>query len=289
VATAHDERVLDEPARDWPDVTERDRWAAALADVAQRMQQDRGVADPWRLRVEHGQLVAVFGSGVSVVVAGPGPEVSDPDGLFEEIDSWVAHERSGGPGRVLERDVRRKAEWRARLEAAQPLWQAAIAPVLRDVRSTTSVPFDCRATVREDEVVWPDPFPVGAHSVGMTGVVGGVLGVEHRADDDPAWQPTTRPLDFPELQLEIGTAGTWTTYGVRLVDDVDEAVLDVADFVQDLVIEELLVAWPACARHSHPLAPGSTGAGPVWRCPDDAGVSVPIGRLAELAEPDGSR
>lgn len=264
------------PTPDWPDVTERDRWAAALADVARRMEQDRGVTEPWRLEVEHGRLVARFG-GTSLVVAGPDPDVSDPAELFEAIDSWVAHERPGGPGRVLERDARRKAAWRSRVEAARLLWQAAIEPVLRDVRSTTSVLLDCRATVREDEVVWPGPSPG----------VGGVLGVEHPMGD-PVWQPTTRPLDPPQLQIEILTADSSTMHGVPLVDDVHEAVPDVADRVQDLVIEQVRVAWPACPRHGHPMAPGSTGAGPVWRCPDDAEVSVPIGRLVELAGPDGS-
>ena len=273
------------PLPAWPDLTERDRWAEALADVARRIERDRGVAAPWRLEVEHGALRATYG-GSSTVVAGPSSNGFSPEELFEEIDTWVAFERPGGPGRVLDRDLQAMADWRAWLAVQRPMYEAAAARVFVDIEATTSIDLGWRVAVHETEVDWSAFRGVLPSEWLATAGTGGIVG--HEFDGPGPWPdgPPARSVAFPQLYLEIRTSsGSGSDEVVSGADDVDDAVWDVAGTVQDLVIEEAHGAWPACPGHWHPMTTGPGATGPVWRCPDDESVAVPIGRLVELRTP----
>ena len=276
------------PGPDWPDVTERDHWTAALANAAERVERDRGVVEPWRLEVGYGRLWASYG-GNSTAVAGPAPDVLDPQELFEDIDSWVAFERPGGPGRVLDRDLAAMAQWRAQLPALQRMWEEAASRVFLDVRTTTQAELDWRVAVHEEEVDWsrlPGGGPAQFVASGE-GRVGGVIGHEFVGPDPWPDGPPTRPAAFPQIHLETRTSsGSGSDDHLGGADDLDDAVLDVAGTVQDLVIEEVHGAWPTCPGHWHPMQPGPSTDGAVWHCPDDDRVAVPIGRLVELLAPE---
>jgi hypothetical protein len=271
-------------APDWPDVTERDRWTAALADAAHRVERDRGVVETWWLEARDGALWACYG-GVVVRAAGEAADVSGAEELFEEIDTWVAFERPAGPGRVLERDLQAMAEWRAQLAVQQPRYEAAAATVFLDIAATTSIDLGWRVAVHEEEfdLSSPPPWVPAGSSTAVDPPGAGVVGHELAGPGPWPAQPPTRSAPFPQIHLETrASSGRGSADHLGGADDLDDAVLDVAGTVQDLVIEEVHGAWPVCPGHWHPMAPGSTTAGPVWRCPDDQGVAVPIGHLVEL-------
>ncbi|GAB4079300.1 hypothetical protein GCU67_14665 [Modestobacter muralis] len=277
------------PRPDWPDVTERDHWTAALADVAARIERDRGVADPWRLDVEHSLLWAQYG-GTRIAVAGPDADVRSAEELFEQIDSWVAFERHAGPGQVLERDRQAVADWRAQLAVQQPRYQAATARVFLDIRATTTIDLGWRVAVHEEELDWAalrsqlPPELLGA----TEGTTGGIAGHEFVGPGPWPDGPPTRPVPFPQLYLETRTAsGRGSDDVLDVATDLDDAVWEVAATVQDLVMEEVHGAWPACPGHWHPMQTGPSSSGPVWRCPADERVAVPIGRLVELVASEG--
>jgi hypothetical protein len=93
----------EQPASKWPDQAEVSRWANALKHVADRLAEERTVAEASDLTVAGGALWANYGE-LRIRVAGAGAEVTGQAQLFEEIDFWVGFERRAGPGRVLERD-----------------------------------------------------------------------------------------------------------------------------------------------------------------------------------------
>ena len=157
--------------------SERERWTAALADVAARLRAERGLQDRWSVTSEYGRLCANYGV-LRVSVDGENPDVRDPAELLEDIDTWVAVEREGGPGRVLERDREFIASWRAQLPVAQRLWEEAARLVFADVEATTAVRMDWRVSVHEDEEVWTGP-PLGDSSGAYFSVL------ELRVDDGP--------------------------------------------------------------------------------------------------------
>ncbi|QXG76102.1 hypothetical protein KUM42_00515 [Modestobacter sp. L9-4] len=253
-----------------------------LADVARRIERDRGVVDVWRLEARDGALWACYGDLLHRV-AGAHADISGPDELFEEIDTWVAFERPGGPGRLLDRDLQAMADWRARLAVQRPRYEAAAARVFLDIASTTELDLVWRIAVHETEVDWSavhDRLP--PEWLGAAGC-GGVVAREVDGPDPSPEGPPTRPVDFPQLYLETRTStGSGSDDVLTGADDLDGAVWDVAGTVQDLVMEEGGGAWPACPGHWHPMQPGHGVTGPVWRCPDDERVAVPIGQLVEL-------
>ncbi|RBY79404.1 hypothetical protein DQ239_07235 [Blastococcus sp. TF02-09] len=83
-------------------------------------------------------------------------------------------------------------------------------------------------------------------------------------------------LAFPQMWLE-------TPHSHRELPnltDEDEAIVHLAEEVQDDIIEEVHGAWPPCPRHAHPLSLGDTDDGrPAWTCPDAPELSVPVGEL----------
>jgi hypothetical protein len=110
-----------DPGGTWLDSDEWTRWQEALIGVTQRLREERGVDDPWRLTVGWGALWAEYGDR-RLRVAVAGAELQGPDDLFDELDSWVAFDRNAGPGRVLDRDRQAMAEWRQRIPVIQQFW-----------------------------------------------------------------------------------------------------------------------------------------------------------------------
>ena len=288
--TEQDGRVPTSSVPDWPDVTERDYWTAALAGAAARVQRDRGVDDPWQLGAADGSLWAWYGD-FSVRVAGVHADMGGPQELFAEIDTWVAFDGSAGLGRVLERDLRAMTEWRAQLAVQQPRYEAAATLVFLDITATTSIDLSWRVAVHEEEfdLTFPPPCVPAASSTAAADPPGGrAVGREFAGPGPWSAYPPSRPAQSPQLCLETRTSsGSGSDDHLSGADDLDDAVLDVAGTVQDLVIEEVHGVWPACPGHWHPMAPGPTTAGPVWCCPDDQRIAIPIGRLVELALPRG--
>jgi hypothetical protein len=124
----------------WPNWEEQRRWEVALADVVRRLREERGVHDPARVTADSDALWVEYGD-LRVVVAGAAPDVLDPEELFKEVDTWVAFDRIGGPGLVLDRDRAAIAEWRHRLPALQRFWQGIARRVFADVEATTPCAF----------------------------------------------------------------------------------------------------------------------------------------------------
>jgi hypothetical protein len=108
---------------------------------------------------------------------------------------------------------------------------------------------------------------------------------------DVAWIPSTHldEVDPPwgglnRLRKEGNWVGIVYVKGRRqLVVDVDVSYVEqlpfqLAQSIQDAVIEEVREARPACPVHGHPLTPVATPSGSIWECPDGAKIwSCPIG------------
>ena len=252
-----------------PDQDAWDRWHQALAAAAERLHDERGIADPWQLAVGWEVLWAEYGD-LSLRVAGVGADLGGPDDLFDEIDRWAAWDRPAGPGRVLDRDRQVMAAWRVRLPELQQFWEGVARRVFRDVEATTDLVPTWEVVVHEDETVWPGlPYP-------------GTGGVAWLNPDGDTHELPRRPLDFPEVWLET----PHTHRQLPDLTDEDEAISHLADELQDDVIEEVHGAWPQCPRHPHPLSVGDTDDGrPAWVCPDAPDVTVPIGELGRRAGP----
>lgn len=252
------------PASDWGDGAECDRWADALAAIAERERLERGVDEPTRLTVGYGALWGYYGP-IRIRLAGADADLEDEASLFEEIDFWVAFERPGGPGKRLERDQAVIDEWLGRLPSVQALWIDAAERVFRDVAATTRIRWNWRIAVHEDELVFPEA---------PDGVVG------FWASEVPAgWTPDRRQLALPQLWLE---ADDWAT-SLPEPEGLVDAIAHVADQVQEAVMEELCTTWPSCPGHGHPLEIEARGDVVHWACPQGSGFAVEIGALSAAA------
>ncbi|MEW2507933.1 hypothetical protein ACQPXB_22635 [Amycolatopsis sp. CA-161197] len=104
----------------------------------------------------------------------------------------------------------------------------------------------------------------------------GEAGDPHRMAGDPRLLATLR-VDGEEI-------------GVLALDQAArpaERLRALADFVQDLILENLRPAghsvdWPRCPErtHAHPMVAALADGRPLWTCPLDADIAVPIGELA---------
>lgn len=260
-----------EPGGSWPDRDEWARWQAAMVSATQRLRDERGVDDPWRLTVGWGALWAEYDDR-RLRVAGVGAELQTADDLFDELDSWVAFQRMAGPGRVLDRDRRAMAEWRERIPAVQEFWERVAPRVFRDVEATTNIHFLWRIVVHEDGPDWSAiRAAVMDGGAGVGGVVGGIV-----AMGSPMPTLARRPLNFPEIWVETPHTGR----SLPEMTDEDEATGYLAELVQEDIIEEVHGAWPECPRHPHPLEVDYTESGsPVWKCPKIPDITVAIGEL----------
>lgn len=134
---------------------------------------------------------------------------------------------------------------------SKAFWTPVVRRVLRDAEATTDLDLAWRFELLTTE---PVPGPPG-----LTLWFG---------DDGPG----ERAVDPPRLQLRLPR--TW--FELPDLDDVDEAVLFLADRLQDHVVEELHGGWPTCPGHTHPMQPSR---GAVWRCPAGPERVVDIGAL----------
>lgn len=253
-----------ESAQGWPDQVERERWDAALRTVADRLRAERGLTDPWSLTVDFGSLWAHYGDR-RLTVAGRNPEVTSAEELFEDLDSWAAFDRQGGPGRRLDRDREAMETFRAQLPGWQQLWEQAAPRVFRDVAAAAGRDVPWRVFIRSTETGWHVPRRAG-----------GLHGIEVAEFAPGEVSSHERELDFPLITLEL--PHTWLTLGAPTdPDDGEGTVAELAGEVQDEIIEEVHGAWPECLAHAHPMVAGQDADGlAVWSCPDGP-VSVPIG------------
>lgn len=261
----------------WPDREEWTRWHDALAAAAERLRDERGIADPWHLTVDEGALLVEYGNR-RLRVAGEGAELRGPEDLVEELDDWALLHRVDGPGRLLDRDRRAMAEWRERLPALQRFWDDVARHVFRDVEATTDLVPAWRIVVREDEEVFSFPRLPGDVTSGMVSVLGIVFDDE---GDGDLPRLERRPLLFPQVWLESPLTHR---YLPALTDEAD-AIGYLAGELQDDIIEEIHGAWPQCPRHPHPLDVAWTDDDrPVWQCATTPDITVDVGRLGR---PDG--
>jgi hypothetical protein len=124
--------------------------------------------------------------------------------------------------------------------------QAALDPVLRDMRSSGAIVPDVLAEAHQD--LGPDCLPAWILSPGSSG---------------SAWG----------IRVEVGLP-------------VPERLAGLADQLQEWEVEELAATgrpatWPECPEHpdSHPLAPRASGDQAVWCCPRSGHVISAIGAL----------
>jgi hypothetical protein len=254
---------------EWPDTVELQRWQHTLDEIAERIESERGVRETSSLSSHHATLWVNFGD-LRVRVAGSTAEVSNEAQLFGLIDFWVAFERRGTPGPLLDRDRDVIADWNARLPPAMALWAQAAAVVFADVEATTDIRWTWRVTLHEDEEdlsgLRGAVHQSGVHAVSVTQV-------------PPGWKPARRPLLLPELWLEADSDAT--TLGVGA--DLNEAIGFAAGCVQDWVMDEIGRAWPKCPRHQHPADLGNLRARPTWVCSLDGQLIADVGKLGGSA------
>ena len=69
------------------------------------------------------------------------------------------------------------------------------------------------------------------------------------------------------------------TFGPLVATSAPEAVVFLADLVQDDVIERCWQPWPECPGHGHPARPRVRGNRPEWVCPRTGALLAEIGHL----------
>ena len=175
-----------------------------------------------------------------IPVAGPDAEVASAAELFEVINRWVALQRPDGPGAVLDRDRQFRTDHLAHLVSNRDLWNQAARLAFQDVHATTALDWSWEVIIHEGSSA--AEFP-------------------RRGGDGLPW-----------TEFAMTTIGR----GIGPAANLQEAVDEIADIVQDEVVEESLSAWPPCSRHGHPLKPLNA----VWTCPTDGNKVAAVGALA---------
>jgi hypothetical protein len=75
-----------------------------------------------------------------------------------------------------------------------------------------------------------------------------------------------------------GRAEVSTIGALPVVSSVELAVVELADLLQEKVLESGDVLWPGCLPgHSHPPAPRLSSGTAVWACPKESIAVGPIG------------
>ena len=87
----------------------------------------------------------------------------------------------------------------------------------------------------------------------------------------------TDPEDLPYLFTDsLSVHRTWLPWA----DDEEEATVQLADRLQDDVLDELWgQAWPACRGHEHPARPCAIDGKAVWVCPTTGDILWAIGSV----------
>jgi hypothetical protein len=128
----------------------------------------------------------------------------------------------------------------------------------------------------------------------------------------PPWRTESPPPDLQRAvdliakDLEPGGTGgvavavepgrvddeTWTLYvdsesgggggsGFEPDKPFPELVAELAELVQDRMIDVVWGAWPPCPVHGHPLMPQADDATAWWVCPSDESWKAAVGTLAD--------
>jgi hypothetical protein len=58
-----------------------------------------------------------------------------------------------------------------------------------------------------------------------------------------------------------------------------EIFADLAERVQEAVIDQVWAAWPACLEHGHPLEVATADGRVRWACPDESVDPIEVGSL----------
>jgi hypothetical protein len=108
----------------------------------------------------------------------------------------------------------------------------------------------------------------------------------------PVNELTLRERDNPEyvLALEASSGGAVIVPlqepPARAIESMVDAIVRVADLVQDAAVEAMWAAsvppvWPSCPRHpgTHPLQAAAENDRAVWRCPADGITLAEVGAL----------
>lgn len=200
----------------------------------------------------------------------PGRPISDPPfggtrnlGFMRRLDpEEVARRLAAGRARV-ERIAAHTSRPPAnsQLQNAIARAETALGWVLRDVQATTVV------RERGDILRYDDWVLDSAHVSLSASLDGG----EPEADGGALAED-----EEPALACRFGGH----TFAVHSDRSTAEIAVDIADQVQDDVIDDVGAAWPQCPGHPHPMSPAIVGEVAVWECPSGAGVAIPIGQLA---------
>ncbi len=161
-------------------------------------------------------------------------------------------------------------------EGDEAVWRQAGERVFADVHATTGLRWNWRVSVHEDEPDWGllEDQPWDEEDVGD----GMWVKVKYRAEiHPPGWKPPRRPLAEPQLWFETDRGSTLLPEGLT----VEQATSHLADYVQELVIEDTWTAWPRCPHHDHPLDVGGPWA-VSWVCSRSGDVVAEIGSLAQV-------
>ena len=90
-------------------------------------------------------------------------------------------------------------------------------------------------------------------------------------------RPTVEVEEFQEA-VRVSVDGSYTTPSVKEWEN-PEALVDLAGYIQEQVIDELNSAWPVCPKHGQVLIPEvHNGVGTWWCRPEDHAVCE-IGQL----------
>ena len=252
----------------WQDRAEQERWQRAAERAADRLREERGVEEPVEVSAGYGALWVDYG-GRRVRVAGVGAEVEDAQGLFEDLDDWVAFDRDAGPGRVLDRDRAVVAEVLASMPPAQARWTAAVQRALVDLHETTDLAWTIDMVVHDDGS-GPPWLPLTDGAYGSVLTVGGPL--------PASWSGSPREISLPRLFLECSTG--WSVTVDEVEEDPEVVCALAAGLLGDEVVDELWAAWPACPEHAHPLEAVLSDGRAAWACPADGTVVALVGALA---------
>jgi hypothetical protein len=201
----------------WANRIEVTHWQQVLRRVVQQERDERGVDEPASIRSDHGNLFAVYGP-VKFLVASVRDveELPDEDGVFQEVDRWIAFERPDGPGVTLDRDRLVIDAWHDKLSTMERSWPPIISKVMDDVEATTNLSVGWQLERRDEVAVLP--FQTAANS--------GFFGAQLSTSPRP-----TRRLLLPELWLTTQDLDSYLLVELN-TEDADDSGLTVAGLVE---------------------------------------------------------
>lgn len=108
----------------------------------------------------------------------------------------------------------------------------------------------------------------------------GSTGLELRIEPASSylWAPSTWTPPDHEICLRIDGEPA-VRYGVVESKPLEPQLAQIADNMQDDVVEKLVRVWPPCPGHAHPAAAKLRSGEAVWVCPTKRNVLSRIGAL----------